>query len=40
VIAIVNDTTDMREIQSSDVNFNVCKPVSPATLKAHLIKAF
>ena len=30
VIAIVNDATDMRAIQSSGANFNVCKPVSPA----------
>jgi len=40
VIAIVNDVTDMRAIQSSGASFNVCKPVSPATLKAHLNKAF
>jgi len=40
VIAIVNDATDMRAIQASGANFNVCKPVSPATLKAHLSKAF
>jgi len=40
VTAIVNDATDLRGIQSSGANFNVCKPVSPATLKAHLNKAF
>jgi CheY-like chemotaxis protein len=40
VIAIVNDATDMRAIQTAGANFNVCKPVSPATLKAHLSKAF
>jgi len=40
VIAIVNDATDMRAIQSSGASYNVCKPVSPATLKAHLTKAF
>jgi CheY-like chemotaxis protein len=40
VIAIVNDATDMRVVQSSGANFNVCKPVSPATLKTHLNKAF
>jgi len=40
VIAIVNDATDIGGTQSSGANFNVCKPVSPATLKAHLNKAF
>lgn len=40
VIAIVNVATDMRAIQAAGANFNVCKPVSPATLKAHLNKAF
>jgi CheY-like chemotaxis protein len=40
VIAIVNDATDMGAIQSAGANFNLCKPVSPATLKAHLSKAF
>jgi DNA-binding response OmpR family regulator len=40
VIAIVNDATDMRAIQGFGADFNVCKPVSPATLKAHLNKAF
>jgi len=40
VIAIVNDATDMQAIQSSGANFNVCKPVSPAMLNAHLRKAF
>ena len=39
VIAIVNDATDMRAIQSCGANFNVCKPVSPAMLKAHLNNA-
>jgi len=40
VIAIVNDAKDMRAIQDSGANFTICKPVSPATIKAHLKKAF
>jgi CheY-like chemotaxis protein len=40
VIAIVNDSNDMRAIQSAGANFNVCKPVSPAMLRAHLSNAF
>ena len=40
VIAIVNDAKDMRAIQDSGANFAICKPVSPATIKAHLNKAF
>jgi CheY-like chemotaxis protein len=40
VIAIVNDAKDIRAIQSSGANFYVCKPLSSATLKAHLNKAF
>jgi CheY-like chemotaxis protein len=40
VIAIVNHVTDMRAIQSAGANFNLCKPVSPGTLKAQLSKAF
>ena len=40
VIAIVNGATDRRAIQDSGANFNVCKPVSPATIKGQLNKAF
>lgn len=40
VLAIINGATDMRAIQDSGATFNVCRPVSPATMKAHLNKAF
>ena len=40
VIAIVKAATDMRPIQDSGANFNVCKPVSPGTIKEQLNKAF
>jgi hypothetical protein len=40
VIAIVKATRDMRAIQNSGANFNVCKPVSPGTIKAQLNEAF
>jgi hypothetical protein len=30
----------MRAIQSSGADFNICKPVSPGTIKAQLNKAF
>jgi len=40
VITIVANPTDLLAIQSSGANFNICKPVSPAALKAHLDKAF
>jgi len=40
VIAIVNGATEMCAIQDSGANFSVCKPVSPATIKAQLNKSF
>ena len=40
VIAVAYSATDMQTIQNSGVNFTVCKPVSPATIKALLNKAF
>ena len=40
VVAVGHSATDMRTIQDSGVNFTVCKPVSPATIKALLNKAF
>ena len=39
VIAIVNAATDMQAIHDSGANFNVCKPVSPGTIKEQLNKA-
>ena len=40
VIAIVNGATDTRAILDSGANFNVCRPVTPETIKAQLNKAF